>query len=108
MVRIEIVTELKDDILKKFQRESKKIFKLMMFVGNSPKKGKFVAKIGKVAIKELKYKSFWFYFLVDAYKVKFFGVDELKSLLIKFIRMGDKNNQQKVIKEIKDFLRKFG
>ena len=34
--------------------------------------------------------------------------EELSDLMIKFVRMSDKKNQQKVIEEIKDVLRKIG
>tara|TARA_Y100000310_G_C20552278_1_gene748689 strand:- start:72 stop:392 length:321 start_codon:yes stop_codon:yes gene_type:complete len=99
--------ELEKEIYKRFKGESVKIFELMFSLKEFPKKGKFVGKIGKIAIKELRYKSFRFYFLVDAFKVKFLKLDDLENLLIKFIRMSDKKNQQKVIDEIKDFLRKI-
>ena len=35
-------------------------------------------------------------------------IEELKDLMIKFVRMSDKKTQQKVIDEIKEILRKFG
>jgi hypothetical protein len=106
VVEIEIVEDLKDEILKKFKGDSKKIFRLMRSVKNSPNKGKLLGRIGRIAIKELKYKSFRFYFLVDAFKIKFLGAEGLDNLLIKFVRMSDKKSQRKVIGEIKDFLRK--
>lgn len=107
MAKVEIVRSLKDIVLKKFKGDAKKIFRLMESVGESPAKGKFIGRVNKIVIKELKYKSSRFYFLVDDYSVKFLGVDELKDLLIRFVRMSDKNSQQKVIEEIKDFLRKI-
>ena len=107
MARVEFLDILKEDILKKFRGNSKTIFVLMESVGDSPKKGKFLVKFGNIAIKELKYNSFRFYFLVDAFKIKFLSIDELKNLLIKFVRMSDKKSQQKVIEEIKDFLKKI-
>lgn len=36
------------------------------------------------------------------------SIDELNDLLIKFVRMSDKKEQQKVINGIKEILRKFG
>ncbi|MCK5624308.1 hypothetical protein KAI04_00510 [Candidatus Pacearchaeota archaeon] len=38
-------------------------------------------------------------------KLKVLEVSELKDLVIKFVRMSDKKNQQKVIEEIKIILR---
>ncbi len=108
MARVEIAKNLKGEIFKKFRGDSVKIFELMMSLRNSPKKGKFLGNVGNVAIKELKFKSFRFYFITDAFKVRFLGVDELEDLLIKFVRMSDKKRQQKVIGEIRDFLGKIG
>ena len=39
---------------------------------------------------------------------KVFSKEELIDLLIRFVRMSDKKSQQKVIDEIKIFLKKFG
>jgi len=61
MARVEILESLKDDVLKKFKEDSKRIFGLMMSVEDYPKKGKYIGKVGNVAIKELKHKSFRFY-----------------------------------------------
>lgn len=105
MARVIIPDYLEKEICKKFRGESKKIFELMLSLGDNPLKGKLLAVINNFAIKELKYKSFRFYFLVDSFKIKFVGIEELHDLLIKFVRMSDKNTQQKVINEIKEFLR---
>ena len=108
MAKVIISKELKDDILKKFKEESKKIFKLMHSFGENPKKGKSVGQVGGILIKELKYKSFRFYCITDGFKLKILNLEELSDLLIKFVRMSDKKDQQKVINEIKGVLRKVG
>lgn len=108
MVKVIIPYDLECEIDRKFGGDSRKIFRLLRSVKDSPRKGKLLGVVDGVAIKELKYKSFRFYFLVDAHGIKFLGIDELKDLVIKFVRMSDKNSQQKVIKDIKDFLRKIG
>jgi hypothetical protein len=107
VAKVEIDRKLKDEILKKFKKDSEKIFNLLKSLENLPRKGKLLCVINNLAIKELRYKSFRFYFLVDSFKIKFLGVEELKDLMIKFVRMSDKNSQQKVINEIKDLLRKI-
>ena len=71
----------------------------------NPKKGKYLSKIGNLVIKELRYKSFRFYFITDGYKLKILRSEELKDLLIKFVKMSDKDSQQKTINEIKNALR---
>ena len=66
------------------------------------------ATINEEQLKELKYKSFRFYFIVDGKKLKVFSKEELTDLLIKFVRMSDKKSQQKVIDEIRKILIKIG
>jgi hypothetical protein len=59
-------------------------------------------------IKELRHESCRFYFITDGFKIKMLQDEELKDLLIKFVRMSDKKTQQKTIDEIKTILRAFG
>lgn len=108
MAKVIITKKLESEINKKFKKESIDIFELMYSLKENPKKGKPVGQVGKIIVKELKYKSFRFYFIADNYKIKFLDKEELTDLLIKFIRMSDKKSQQKVINEIKFTLRKFG
>ena len=60
---------------------------------------------GGIIIKELKYGVYRFYFITEGYKVKFLKSDELRDLLIKFVRMSDKDRQEEVISEIKSVLK---
>jgi hypothetical protein len=105
MAKVVITRALKAEIDKKFKEDSISIFNQMYGLASTPKKGKTLGAVGNVAIKELKYKKFRFYFLVNRYKVKFLKASELQDLLIRFIRMSEKKDQQKVITEIKRFLR---
>ena len=108
MARVIITKELEEEINKKFKKESVKIFSLMLTLEDTPKKGKFLGKIGGIAIKELKYKKFRFYFLTDNFKVKYLDVEELQDLVIRFIRMSEKKDQKKVINDIKKVLKNIG
>ena len=108
MVLVLITEDLEKEINKKFKKESIKIFELMYSLKDNPKKGKPLARVGKIIIKELRYKSFRFYFIVDNLKLKLLKADELKYLLIKFVRMSDKKSQQRTIDEIKRVLRGLG
>ena len=108
MAKVSISENLKNEILKKFKEESKTIFRLMYSLGENPYKGKAIGQVGGIVIKELKYKSFRFYFITDGYKLKIMDKSKLIDLLIKFVRMSDKKYQQKTIDEIKNILRKFG
>lgn len=108
MVQIEIVKSLFEEIEKKFKREAEKIFDLMGSLKKNPKKGKLIGTVGGIIIKELKYKSFRFYFLADGHKLKFISEENLVDLLLRFVRMSDKKQQQKTIDEIKEVLRTIG
>jgi len=108
MAKVIITKSLEEEINKKFKGESIEIFNLMYSLKTNPKKGKPIAQIGRILIKELKYKSFRFFFITDGMKIKLLNINELNDLLIKFVRMSDKKSQQKTIDEIKEVLRKFG
>jgi hypothetical protein len=108
MAIVIITKQLEKEINKKFKQESIAIFSLMKELKNNPRKGKEIGVVGKILIKELKYKKYRFYFITDGYKIKFLRTEELKNLVIKFVRMSDKKNQQKVIDEIKIVLKKLG
>ena len=108
MARVSIAESLKNEILKKFKKESKKIFRQMYSLGENPKKGKLLGNVGGIVIKELKYKSFRFYFVTDGYKLKLFDEQNLTNILIRFVRMSDKKHQQRTINEIKKVLINLG
>ncbi|MFH0875928.1 MAG: hypothetical protein V1859_08370 [archaeon] len=108
MAEVVITLKLADEISKKFREESIAIFSLLKELQNDPKKGKEIGCVDKILIKEIKYKKYRFYFITDGYKIKFLKTEELGNLVIKFIRMSDKNNQQKTIEEIKNILRLLG
>ena len=94
MAKVTILENLKDEIIKKFKEESKIIFKNMYSLGENPHKSKTLGNVGGIVIKELKYKSFRFYFITDGYKLKVMDESKLIDLLIRFVRMSDKNYQQ--------------
>ena len=108
MAKVEIVTPLFNEIRKKFKAESHKIIDLMESLENNPNKGKPLGNIGGIAIKEIRYKSFRFYFITDGHKLKLLSEEHLKDLLIAFVRMSDKKEQQKTINEIKKVLINMG
>jgi hypothetical protein len=103
-----ISEKLKDEIIKKFKSESKKIFNLMNSLTENPHKGKALGNVGGIVIKELKHDSFRFYFITDGYKLKVMDKEKLIDLLIRFVRISDKKHQQQTINEIKKVLLNFG
>jgi hypothetical protein len=108
MAKIEIVESLFEEIENKFKQESSEIFDLIDSLKDNPKKGKPLGNVGGLAIKEIKYKNFRFYFITDGFKLKFIGEEGLIDLLIRFVRMSDKKHQQETISEIKHILQTIG
>ncbi len=108
MAKVEIIRSLFEEIKKKFRGEAHKIIDLMETLGENPTKGNLLGNVGGIVIKELRYKSFRFYFITDGYKLKFVDKSNLVHLLITFVRMSDKKNQQNTIDEIRKILIHFG
>src|SRR3989344_8345735 len=105
MARVIITNKLVSEIIKAFKGESVQVFELMHSLRDNPSKGKLLAQVGRIVVKELRYNNFRFYFITDGFKLKFLEPVELNDLLIKFVRMSDKKSQQKVIGEIKNILK---
>ena|SRR3989344_3802615 len=105
MAKVEIDESLKNEILKKFKQESKTIFRQMQSLEENPPKGKALGAVGGIVIKEIKYDSFRFYFITDGFKLRIMDQSKLTDLLIRFVRMSDKKDQQKTINEIKSTMR---
>ncbi len=108
MAKVEIVESLYQEIERRFKQEAWEIIDLMQTLERSPKKGKLLGTVGGIVVKELKYKSFRFYFVTDGFKLKFLREEELTDLLIRFVRMSDKKRQQETINDIKQILRIIG
>ena len=69
MAKVEILERLEKDINKKFKDESIKIFSLMYSLEDNPKKGKLLAHVNNIAINELKFENYRFYFIADNYRI---------------------------------------
>ena len=108
MAQVVIDESLKNEILKKFKEESKIIFRQMHSLEQNPHKGKTLGNAGGIVIKEIRYNSFRFYFITDGYKLKIMDEPKLVDLLIRFVRMSDKKDQQKTINEIRKILLNLG
>ncbi len=52
--------------------------------------------------------KFRFYYITDGHILKFASEDELAYLIIKFVRLSEKKDQQKIIDEIKNVLGSMG
>lgn len=109
MVKIEIVESLVLEIKKKFTRaEANEILDLIGTLADNPQKGKTLGTVGGILIKEIKYKKFRFYFIVDGYKLKFLRAEDLTDLMLRFVRMSDKKHQEQAIQEIRRILVDIG
>jgi len=105
MAKVEIVRSLFRQIETKFKGEAHEVIDLLESLEYSPHKGKLLANVAGIVIKELKYKNFRFYFITDGFRLKCVDKEELTDLLLRFVRMSDKKSQQKTIAEIKRILR---
>ncbi len=108
MAKVLITNILRDEIFSKFKSKSEDIFRRMKQLEDNPNQGKIIGNAGGVAIKELKYEKFRFYCITDGHLLKFGSDDELAGLLIKFVRMSEKKDQQVTISKIKNILNSFG
>lgn len=107
MIRIIVLKSLRDEILKNLKSESSEVYDLMDQLKENPNKGKILGNISGMVIKELKFKSFRFYFVVDGNELFLFNRGKLEELLFKFVDMSKKNNQQQTIDRIKQMLREI-
>ncbi|MDO8641999.1 MAG: hypothetical protein Q7R76_00195 [Candidatus Woesearchaeota archaeon] len=108
MAQIEIVESLFEEIEKTFKQDADRVFDLIEELEENPHKGKLLGTVGGIVIKELKYNTFRFYFIVDGFKLRCIQQEELTDILLKFVRMSDKKHQQQTIGEIKHILRTIG
>jgi len=108
MAKVEIINSLFEEIQKKFKGEAHEVIDLIETLETNPYKGKALGTVGGIIIKELKYKNFRFYFITEGYKLKVLSQDKLVDLLITFVRMSDKKDQQQTINEIRNILINLG
>lgn len=108
MAKVIITKALREEVLSKFKTESEKIFLRMKELESIPSKGKALGSVGGIVIKELKLGKFRFYFITDGHVLKFGSADELAFLLIKFVKMSEKKDQQKTISSIRNILKSLG
>lgn len=108
MAKVMILPELVRQIQKIFKKKADKIYDLIKELELFPRKGKELGHIGNIVIKEIRYEGFRFYFITEGHKLKCLTDEELRDLLIKFVRMSDKDTQQKVINDIKIILKNVG
>ena len=109
MAKVEITEKLYKQIEKTFSTsQANKLFDMLEYLEENPHKGKKLSAVSGVLIKEIKFLKYRFYCITDNHVLKFGTQEELADLLIKFIRMSEKKDQQKTINEIKDTLQSLG
>lgn len=101
MVIVVITKSLDKDLKKRLSKdEYYKVKDLFHSFKKEPYKGDVLHVLGNVILKEVRYKTFRFYFLTSNAMLKFIASADLEKELIKFIRMSKKNDQQQVIDDI--------
>ncbi len=108
MAKVEITLSLYEEIRKKFKQQSVEVLEHLKSLESSPHKGKILGTVGGIMIKELKYEGFRFYFVVDGFQLRCLDEKKLIDLLLRFVRMSDKNHHQQTINEIKHILITIG
>ncbi len=108
MVKVLITRALREEIFPRFRAKSAEIFLRMKQLEEQPSRGKALGNVCGIVIKELKYEKFGFYFVTDGHVLKFGSADELSGLLIKFVRMSGKKDQQKTLDSIRNILKSLG
>ncbi|MFP4567502.1 MAG: hypothetical protein ACLFN8_01015 [Candidatus Woesearchaeota archaeon] len=106
-----MVVEFSKQFIKELKKHSSKTeAKILVneLALTSPADGDFVTLITNIVIREERLKSFRFYFIVQDSKKHIITKEELKNLIIKFVALSKKNNQQHVIDKLKEDLKKFG
>lgn len=106
-----MVVEFSHGFLKKLKKHLPKqaaldlLLKLKDIV---PTDGSFIARIGNVVLKEKKLSTFRFYFIYDNKQFLLLDEDELKRLIIRFIDVSKKNDQDRVITKLRADLKNNG
>lgn len=107
MVKVRFTEGFEKDLKKSVSKsEAKGVVEKL--AKTKPTDGDFIALVGDVLLKEKKLKSFRFYFVQDNKQIHYLSKQELKSHIITFIALSKKNNQQAVINELKEDLKRLG
>lgn len=108
MIKIKILNSLRDEIIKTFKKKSLEVFALIEGLLDNPNKGTVLGHVGSVSIREIRHGTYRLYFILNGHELYLFNTGKLSELLIRFIRLSKKNNQQKTIDEIKLILTRIG
>ena len=108
MAIVEITARLEAEIDERFKARSIEVLEHLKSLELHPKKGKALGHVGGIAIRELRFEGYRFYFITDAHRIRFYPASELTDLLLRFVRMSDKKRQQRTIDEIRAILRTIG
>jgi len=108
MAKVLVDSKLVIKIDKKFRNKSLEVISWLRELEKNPKKGDLLRRVDNTAIKEIKFRGFRFYFIVNNYRIKVLKIEELTEELIKFVEMSNKQDQNRVIDKIERRLRAVG
>jgi hypothetical protein len=108
MIKIKVLNALREEIIKIFKKRSDELFDLFETLLENPNKGSILGHVGSISIRELRFDSYRIYFILNGHELSLYNSKKLAELLIRFIRMSKKNDQQKTIDEIKNILKNIG
>ncbi len=108
MVKVRIDDGLIKKLERKFGRaDLKSIHKMFLSLEDNPLQGDMLKAFGAIVLKEIRYKSFRFYFLHSKDLLIIKDPARLRDEIIRFIDMSKKNDQQRVIYGLKDMLKRI-
>ncbi len=109
MAVVKITEQLFKEIVRTFsKKEAEKVIDKLESLEQQPNKGKTVGNVANIVVKELKYKKYRFYYVTDGRILKFGTDDDIAELLIKFVNMSEKKDQEERIEEILKILKELG
>lgn len=94
--------------LKKHANKSQAIALVKKLALTTHSDGDFVALVANIVIREKRDKTFRYYFIVKNDIKYVITKDELNQMLVKFVALSKKYNQQNVIDKLKKDLQQFG
>lgn len=96
-------------IKKTFKGRASEVYDLMRTLKKHPEKGSLITQVSGIQLRELRFDDvFRLYFFSNGELVKMLDENELQIVLIKFIEMSKKDDQQTTIERLKRDLRSYG
>ncbi|MFT4250010.1 MAG: hypothetical protein ACMXYD_01475 [Candidatus Woesearchaeota archaeon] len=95
MVHIYVSKKLEKEIVKRLsKKEADDLFLQIYSLKENPHKGDILTNVGKLLVKELKYKKFRVYFIQSKDTLKILGEEDFRDEIVKFVALSQKGSEQ--------------